>query len=110
MKRAFVQILHSKFFNLFLLFIQPDKTKTPWAKPVVTIVTRVCTKMKRPKHFVCHACPEKNKAQQGKHPATVVKQIRSVKAHPRPNAMIVHQEEQAKQKPPRVVIAVLELC
>jgi hypothetical protein len=70
----------------------------------------VFTKMKWPKHFVCHVYLDKNNPQQAKHPATIVLLIRSVKARVPPNAMLVLREERAKKDLPRVVIVVPELC
>jgi hypothetical protein len=90
--------------------VQPDKCKIHWDKQTVPIAVLVLIKIKKPKHFVCHVYLDKNNPQQDKHPATIVPLIRSVKAHPRPNAMLVLREERAKKDLPRVVIVVPELC
>jgi hypothetical protein len=59
---------------------------------------------------VCPVYLDKINPQQVKHPATIVPLIRLVKTQIRLNAMLVLQEERAKQDLPRVVIVVPELC
>ena len=79
----------------------------------VTLVLIVQLDTKTMLQKVDHVCPvflDKNNPLQVKHPATIVPLIRSVKVHPRPNAMLVLREERAKKDLPRAVIVVPELC